>query len=70
MEHYSHLMSGCAAKFPFCSGDCGDDVKKNEKTGRWYITMGHPGFNSTANNGNGYSTEAKARSELKRYARA
>ena len=29
--------------------------------GRFYITAGHAGFNSTANNGHGYATAAAAR---------
>ena len=31
-----------------------------EFEGRWFITIGNPGFNSPANNGKGYATRAKA----------
>ena len=34
---------------------------------RWYITMGHAGYNSPANNGFGYETEAKAMAAHRRY---
>lgn len=36
-------------------------VKIDPATGRFYITMGHPGFNTRANNGAGYATERGAR---------
>jgi hypothetical protein len=34
---------------------------------RWFITLGHPGFNSPANNRNGYATEAGARAASRKY---
>lgn len=37
---------------------------------RWYIAMGHAGFNTDANNRNGYATEAKARATIKAYQRS
>lgn len=49
----AHLISPCASKDDRCMG-CGDAVKQAPNMGRWFITMGHPGFNSTANNGAGY----------------
>ena len=54
-----YLKSDCP-DFPLCNGNCGQVVKQNEVTGRWYITMCHAGFNSKANNGNGYSSKARA----------
>ena len=33
---------------------------KQAQTGRWYITMGHAGFNTTANNRDGYRTQRAA----------
>jgi hypothetical protein len=35
--------------------------------GRWYITLGHAGFNSPANNAGGYSSKAKALAAMRRY---
>ena len=40
---------------------CPEAVKKNEGSGRFYITMGHAGFNTTRNNGDGYATWATAK---------
>lgn len=34
---------------------------------RWYISPGHCGFNSPANNGRGYETKAKALAASTRY---
>jgi hypothetical protein len=46
---------------------CPAAVKENPETGRFYITMGHPGFNTPANNGAGYATFAKALATVRRY---
>jgi hypothetical protein len=35
--------------------------------GQWYITTGHAGFNSPANNGQGYVSEQTARQAIRRY---
>lgn len=51
-----------------CSGGCGSAVKMNEATGRWFITMMHPGFNSPANNRTGYATFEAVTKALGRYA--
>ena len=63
MKIPSHLLSpdGCEDKLELCAGACAHPVGRDEATGRFYITMGHPGFNSRANNGTGYITEAAAR---------
>lgn len=37
-------------------------------TGRWYIAMGYAGFNSPANNRDGYATCEGAMKAHKRYA--
>lgn len=51
-----HLFNSCT--FP-CAGECSEIVKQ-APTGRWYITMGHAGFNSSANNRAGYATQQAA----------
>lgn len=60
-----YLLSTCMERMGIgmsaCPGSCGDEVRVNPETGRWFITMGHPGFNSTENNGAGYPTELAAR---------
>jgi hypothetical protein len=35
--------------------------------GRWYVTMGHCGFNSKINNSMGYATEKLARASIAKY---
>ena len=50
-----------------CDG-CATAVKENPATGRWFITMGHPGFNSPANNRDGYATKRAAEKALAMYA--
>lgn len=53
------LMSECAGKADVCMG-CEHAIRKDRATRRWYITMGHPGFNSKANNADGYRTRGCA----------
>lgn len=50
-----------------CTGVCGQLVKQNSATGRWFITMYHAGFNSPANNGRGYATMDAAAAASRRY---
>ncbi len=50
--------------------NCREAVKRDPETGRFFITMGHPGFNSPANNGAGYGSAAKARAWVRSYSRA
>jgi hypothetical protein len=57
------LISDCANKV--CYG-CDQTVNQAPSL-RWYITMGHPGFNSPANNRNGYKTKQSALSASKKY---
>jgi hypothetical protein len=49
---------------------CDHRVKRNDLTGRWFITMGHAGFNSPANNGIGYTTAMRALAAHRRCASA
>lgn len=51
METRMALMAGCGKAA--CFGPCRDKVCRSV-TGRWYITVGHAGFNSFANNRSGY----------------
>jgi hypothetical protein len=61
----SHLLSSCLDRMGFgmsaCPGGCGDDVRRNQMTGRWFITMGHCGFNCDRNNGEGFASKGQAR---------
>lgn len=63
----THLYSTCTG---YCEvPNCPERVKQ-ASTGRWFITMGHAGFNSPANNRAGYesadaATAASARYEAK-----
>jgi hypothetical protein len=50
-------------------GGAAEPVKVNPETGRWFITMGNPGFNSPANNGFGYATRNLALAAIRRYAK-
>lgn len=59
------LMEGCEPE-AMCDGQyCGRETVEHE--GRWYITIGHPGFNSPSNNMSGYSSRAKAIESLEHY---
>lgn len=46
---------------------CREPVKQAE-SGGWYITMGHAGFNSPANNRGGYKTRKAAVAAYGKYA--
>ncbi len=51
----------------FCSKvECSYLVKQNPTTGRWFITIGHAGFNSRANNFDGYSSYTSAKAAVKK----
>lgn len=55
----SFLSSPCAAAI--CrNADCAHATAQHPTTGRWFITMGHCQFNSRANNGRGYASQAAA----------
>ncbi|MEQ1844418.1 MAG: hypothetical protein ABL983_02430 [Nitrospira sp.] len=58
-----YLLSPCAEKRDDrCreSYRCADSAKRNPETKRWHITMGHAGFNSETNNGDGYVSQQAA----------
>lgn len=63
----THLLSKCIESLDICYGGCGDSERQDPATGRWFITMGHPGFNSAANNRQGYSTKSAAHMAMTRY---
>ena len=44
--------------------------KMNPANGRWYTTIGLPGFNTAANNSNGYATREAALRVYNRLKRA
>jgi hypothetical protein len=59
------------ARYGYCRG-CGDVVEyvgTPGQPGRWYITLGHPGFNSRANNGPGYKNKKAAVAAFVMYSR-
>jgi hypothetical protein len=63
-----HLTPACqTGTHGYCS-QCEAPVKQ-DRLGRWFITMGHPGFNSPANNRLGYGTQAQAVAAYRRYGR-
>lgn len=56
---------------PVCSGVVKPaelEIARKDASGRWFIVMGQPGFNSPANNRGGYKTEAAAVFASRRYA--
>jgi len=46
---------------------CQEAVKQNAETHRYFITMGHAGFNSIRNNGIGYATWDRAHAAFRFY---
>lgn len=46
---------------------CRQDVPVVEINGRWYITLGLPGFNSKANNSCGYDSKLQALAAIIKY---
>ena len=63
-----YLLSSCADRMiDLCRG-CAHQVKQNPATGRWFITMGHPGFNTVTNNRDGYVSENAASLVVQRLA--
>lgn len=59
-----HLTSACGKDH--CK-ECAAPVALGPNN-RWYITMGHPGFNTVANNRDGYKSAANATNVYLRYA--
>ena len=62
----SYLLVSDEHARSLCYG-CEEAVKVNPATGRAFITMGHPAFNSPANNRTGYASPAAALAAVKRY---
>ena len=70
MNTLEFLISNCLLNNSLCrSLKCAEAVKENPDTGRWYITMGHAGFNSKANNRDGYASDKRARLAMANYLR-
>lgn len=63
----SHLRSACTDDYCAIAG-CPETAKQDVVTGRWFITIGHAGFNSPANNNAGYATKWNAVATSRRYA--
>ena len=62
------LFSAPCKESGFCRNiNCSHAVAEFPETGTWFITFGHAGFNSPANNGRGYASKAKALAAMKRY---
>lgn len=47
--------------------DCSKAVRLRKSNMRWYITMGHCGFNTAKNNSEGYASKAVAENVYARY---
>lgn len=69
MEIPNYLLSNEECGRDVCYGHCAEPVKQNPETGRWFITMSHPGFNSPANNCYGYSSKRAALRAMVNYGR-
>lgn len=56
-----HLSPDCqAGQAGYCQDrNCGSRAKQ-APDGRWFLTMGHAGFNTPANNGKGYASKGRA----------
>lgn len=61
-----YLLSGRGCERELCYGGHVEAVQQ-APSGRWYITMGHPGFNSPANNRSGYASRGAAEAAIRRY---
>lgn len=63
----AHLASSQACMRGECDRATCSERFKQAPSGRWYITMGHAGFNSRANNRDGYASLSKAAGANLRY---
>jgi hypothetical protein len=68
IEIPSYLNSDCTS-YICRSADCAQAVKQNPATDRWFITINHPGFNTPANNHDGYATKTRALAAYHKHAR-
>ena len=57
--HGIHEVFGAICEFGRCPGGM-IPVVQHPTSGRYYITAGHPGFNTPANNGAGYRSRNAA----------
>jgi len=65
---YDYLNSNCIGKVDPCRNlNCSESIKQNPRTGRFYITMGHAGFNCKPNNAEGFSTSKWAKRTISYY---
>ena len=53
-------MTSPAFRLPAHLDPANGRVAQEAASGRWFITMGHPGFNLRANNRDGFATKAAA----------
>lgn len=58
-------LSSCGKDGLCPNPECPTAVVEHE--GRYYITFGHAGFNSPANNHNGYGSKGKALAAVRHY---
>lgn len=62
------LFSSPCKETGYCRNiNCETAVAQYPKTGRWFITFGHAGFNSHTNNTEGYLTKDLALRSVKLY---
>jgi len=61
-----HFLSECSRELCY---RVHETTVKQAPSGKWFITMGHPGFNSPANNRSGYATRQAAEASVRRYGR-
>lgn len=62
-----HLTSTRSCINLECGPECPERVKERKDTGRFYITMGHAGYNSPRNNAEGYASKSAALKESQKY---
>jgi hypothetical protein len=69
MSQISNLLfsSPCKDNGVCRNPNCENAVGKLDSNGRWYILFGHAGFNSPANNTNGYRSKKVALFAMRRY---
>lgn len=49
-----------APDYRMCYTETCEGVVKSDERGRWFITLGHAGFNLPMNNRSGYATKLRA----------
>lgn len=63
----AHLASSQRCMRGECEPATCPDRFKQAANGRWFVTMGHAGFNSRANNRDGFATLKAAEGSNRRY---